>query len=511
MTRAGRHETSFEELWSASESAARYWSRFPAGSAVAGLLTPSFDVIASFIGALRAGLDFISMPLPSRGQDVAAFGVQMERIVADKRAVQLVVDSEYRGIVDASAGDLDLPGIVSADACRSSVGDAARLWETTGDIVQYSSGTTGAPKGVRLDGNAIGTSVATTIEALEIGPGDVSCQWVPLSHDMGLIGGLFSAWASSTRERFGSWVGTYCAMAPELFLARPVSWVETCVAEGATITSAPAFAYDILARQLPRAGALDLSKLRVALCGAEPVHADMLERFTRAAEPHGLRATAMSPAYGLAEATLAVAFSRPTEEWKTVQTSIDGSTRTLVSCGRPLSCVEVALRPGSHGANTVHVRGDAVTRETSSGEPRPADQWLDTRDVAAIVDGELIISGRADDMFCIVGKNVFSWELELQALACDGVRAGNCIVVPDGHGRYVVFIEAASGVADEEVADVLRGVARRLARYVGVAPALAGCARRGALPKTPSGKPQRGAVRRSLAETQEQCVSVLRS
>ena len=507
MTQAGRHETTFDDLWSASESAARYWSRYPVGASVAGLLTPSFDVIASFIGALRAGLDFISIPLPGRGQDVAAFGAQMETILSGSNAVQLVVDSVYRGIIEASAGTLEIPTVVSADSCSGGVSDAARLWENSGDIVQYSSGTTGVPKGVKLDGAAIGASVTATLDALDIRPGDGSCQWVPLSHDMGLVGGLFSGWAVACRQRLASAEARYCAMAPELFLARPLSWLEACIAEGGTVTSAPAFAYDILARQLPRVRDLDLSSLRVALCGAEPVHAAMLERFTRAAAPHGLSSTAICPAYGLAEATLAVAFSRPNEEWKTVEANIDGTLRTLVSCGRPVDSVDVALRTGEQGATTLHVRGAAVTRERIPGGRRSRDAWLDTRDMADMVGGELAVSGRADDMLCVAGRNVFAWELELQALECEGVRAGNCIVVPDDDGRYLVFVEAASGVLAEHLRGILQQIARRLGRFIGVAPAGVGCLPRGALPKTPSGKPRRAVVARSLAEYRERCVS----
>ena len=486
VTARGTRDTSFGEMWEMSGRAATAIERSPQRTPLAGLLTPSPEMIACFVGCLRAGRDFVSMPLPGRGQSAAAYAAQTRVILELSGAEEVIVEAAsapgFAGAPSEIGGRLSIAEAIVAS------GEGARPARdrAPGDIVQFSSGTTGAPKGVRLSTAAVGASVEATLDAIEVGHADVSCQWVPLSHDMGLIGGLLGTWAR---------MGRYVCLGPELFLVRPTLWMETCAAHRATVTTAPTFAYQILARQLDRAPAMDLGALRVAIVGAEPVGAETLRAFARSALRHGFDERAFCPAYGLAEATLTVSILAPSEPWSTARVDVAGRQTEVVSCGRVLRSVEVLAPEQARGPGPILIRGASVCQELVPHRPRRDDGWLDTGDLGALAGGELLVTGRSDDMLCIAGRNVFAWELEQEAARCAGVRPGNCVAVADGQGRYVVMFEPQGDAAPR---DALLDVRRRLAGFAGVGPSGVGCLPRGRLPKTPSGKIQRNTLRAEL-------------
>src|SRR5438876_647137 len=185
----------------------------------------------------------------------------------------------------------------------------SELWDASGQAARWMAATVGT-----------GGTVAAVLAALEPGAGDASCSWLPLSHDMGLIGQLLSPLAAGAPE-----FGHHCLtlMKPEAFMANPRSWLRTCSETGSTITVAPNFALELAVRTSRRIGSLDLSRLRAIIVGSESVRADTLVRFADAYAPSGFRPLALCPGYGLAEATLAVTIVRPHEPWRSIPRPAD--------------------------------------------------------------------------------------------------------------------------------------------------------------------------------------------
>jgi acyl-CoA synthetase (AMP-forming)/AMP-acid ligase II len=506
VTARGARETSFGEIWSMSTRAASAIARSGSGAPLAGVMTPSPGMVACFIGSLRAGSDFVSIPLPGRGQSAGAYAAQVRTILDLAGVERLVVEAAYAPILGAALPELGERLLVAEALIEA--GDAAlrpRDHEP-GSLIQFSSGTTGAPKGVRLSTAAVGANVTASLEALEARPGEVFCFWVPLSHDMGLIGGLLTSWASCCATGTGAPPGKYVCISPELFLARPALWMEACATHRATITAAPTFAYQLLARHLPRSRPLDLSSLRACIVGAEPISAETLRQFEESARPHGFGELALCPAYGLAEATLAVSIVPPSQAWSTVHVDTDGRRIEHVSCGKTLRSIEVAAPELERGPGPILIRGASVCEGFVPPRGRRSDGWLDTGDLGAMTNGELLVTGRGDDLLCLAGRNLFAWELEREAAQCADVRSGNCVAVPDGRGRYVIFFEPV-GSAEPGARQALIDVRRRLAGFAGVGPSGVGCLPRGRLPKTPSGKIRRNSITADLAAYTADCTT----
>ncbi len=483
----GTRETTFAALWRLSSRVGQaIVSSMPVGP-VAGLLSASSEMVACLVGSLRAGRDFVSLPLPARGQDGGAYLDQLRAILELTGAVAVVAEASLSGMLRSLPGPVGVP-VVAAERLAEATSDVLRAEAPPGELIQFSSGTTGSPKGVRLSGTAIAANAEATVRALRIGGGrEVFCGWVPLSHDMGLIGGLLATWVGATLAPY-----QYVCLAPELFLARPWVWMETCAAHGATITAGPTSGYDLASRRLARCAPIDLTTLRACIVGAEPIAPDVLRNFAAAGSRHGLSEMALCPAYGLAEAALAVSLVPPGEPWSTRSISVDGQSGTYVSCGRVLDCIEVDAPPFDAGAGTIKIRGASVCSGYVPPRPRSSDGlWLDTGDLGVLADGELFVTGRSDDLLCIFGRNVFAWELERAAASVPEVGLGGCVVVSDGHGRYVVLFEGRSGL---DVEDILVAIRRKLSSVAGVGPSTVGCLPRGTLPKTPSGKIRRNLV-----------------
>ena len=497
----GVRETTFADLWALSSRMAHAIAASPTTGRLAGVLTPSAEMVACFVGCLRAGRDFVSLPLPSRGQSAAAYSAQLRSVTELAEVGAVVVESAYSALLESATTPFSCPLFV-AERLAEGTTDALRGDPEPGALVQFSSGTTGAPKGVRLEGGAIASCVEAMLAGLHIDRDpEVFLGWVPLSHDMGLIGGLLTTWVAATRAPY-----RYICVSPESFLARPSSWLQSCARRGATITAAPAFAYQISSKHLAAGPTLDLSALRAAIVGAEPIAPCTLRAFDAAASRHGLRATALCPAYGLAEATLAVSLVSPEDAWTTRAVTVDGQTTEYVSCGRILPCVRVDAPGPETGPGPIKVAGPALLSGHIPPRPRSIDGWLDTGDLGLLADGQLLVTGRQDDLLSIAGRNVFAWELERALADLPHVRPGGCAVVPDGRGRYVALFEPRH--ADEDGVDACLPQARqKLGALAGIGPSGVGCLPRGTLPKTPSGKLQRNRIAAELRQFVASCLA----
>ena len=406
-------------------------------------------------------------------------------------------------------------------------------------IIQLSSGTTVEPKPICLTHRQVQANVAAILDTIlrafpegsDSGDGQglrhAGVSWLPLYHDMGLVGCVLTALARP---------GDLTLIPPELFVARPAVWLRTLSRHRGTISPAPNFAYSLCVDKVRDEDlqGVDLSSWRVALNGAEPVTPAVLESFVKRFGRWGLRPEALTPVYGLAEATLAVTFSplsRPFR-WRSFDSEAltsrgqvtqlhaesDRPGVPLVSLGGPLPGFKVrvvngagtALSPGRLGR--VQVSGPSImsgyfgrpeqTRETLRGG------WLDTGDRGFLLDGELYLFGRDKDLIILAGRNHAPQELEQCLDGLAGVRTGCVAAVgvlpPDEPGeRLVMLVERAQAspplVDDQTLEEQVRarlagGAGQRAWRVELLAP--------GTLPRTSSGKIRRGEARRRYLSDQ---------
>jgi fatty-acyl-CoA synthase len=384
-------------------------------------------------------------------------------------------------------------------------------------FLQYTSGSTGDPKGVTLTHGNLLANIRSIVAGLEVRPDDVVVSWLPLYHDMGLIG----AWLAPLF--FGVPV---VVMSPLAFLARPARWLRAIDRHHGTLSPAPNFAYELCVRKIAdqELDGLDLSSWRAALNGAEPVQAGTLDRFAARFAPYGFRCEAFLPVYGLAEASLAVSAPKvgagykvdrverealESEDRAIPASSGDGTALEFVSAGKPLPNVAVRIVT-AHGrslderiegrlwfrgpsATSGYYRNPEATRDLVQDEG-----WLDSGDRAYLAEGEIYITGRAKDVIIKAGHNLYPHEIEEVVGRLPGVRTG-CVVAfgaPDersGTERFIVAVEARNQ-ADRN--RVVAEVTRAVDEAIGVPPDLVAVLRPHSIPKTSSGKLRRNETRR---------------
>jgi acyl-CoA synthetase (AMP-forming)/AMP-acid ligase II len=385
-------------------------------------------------------------------------------------------------------------------------------------LVQFSSGSTVDPKPVALTHAALVAQTAALEAAVGPDGADVLVSWLPLYHDMGLIGGLLGAMG---------YPGPLVLIAPEHFLARPALWLRAIARHRGTLSMAPSFAYAYCADRVRDAdlAGLSLASWRLALDGAEPVSADAMRRFAGRFARHGLDPGALVPVYGLSEAALAVTFGgpgRPLEGRRVdpVRLARDGAVvpgpREIVPVGAPVPGAAIEVRrpdgalAGEGRLGRIFVRsrslmagylgdGAATARALDGG-------WLDTGDLGFVVGGDLHVHGRAKDVVIVRGANHAPEEFEAALAGVPGVRPGCAVAVglagDDGGERLVLLAERAPGAgrgraADEALAEAIRRAVRERS---GLAPDEVRVLSPGTLPRTSSGKLRRGEALRRLVE-----------
>jgi acyl-CoA synthetase (AMP-forming)/AMP-acid ligase II len=491
----------YADIWKTSEVAASWFAeRFETGQAVAMLLTPSVECVASLLGAWRAGLSAVSLPLPGRAMLAREYHDQVQECCRLAEAETLLLDPDLLPAFAASA----IPVVSYGDVVR---GGSGRPRGEAGSFVQFTSGSTRRPKGVRLSLSAIRANVDQILEATDLQAGDVVCSWLPLSHDMGLIGCLLTPLLGSSRDRVGSI--DVVLMRPEDFVSDPTSWLRAASESRAVGSAMPNLGLELLTRSAQRSQErFDLSSLRILILGAEMVRPTTLRRFGALSERLGFDERMFTPAYGLAEAGLAVSMKPAGHQWRSRRLEDEslgtdsGSSPTgeeaieLTSAGRPLRGTELRVDAAAgQRLGEISVRGPSLMGGYV-GAPTPfSDGWLATGDLGALVDGELYVVGRKDDRIHVGGRNLFATELEGTAERSGLVRAGSCAAVPDDSGRYLILAEP---VASAELAELRRAalaIRAALANRFRAAPSIVSFVKRGSLPKTPSGKLQRARAR----------------
>ena len=349
-------------------------------------------------------------------------------------------------------------------------------------LIQFSSGTTVDPKPVALTHHNVLSNVAAIQSLIPPGAEQSGVSWLPLYHDMGLIGCLLLAVVRP---------GPLTLLSPELFLARPALWLRAISRRRATISVAPNFAYGLCLRRVreEEMAGVDLSSWRLAMNGAEPVAPQVLRRFAERFARHGFDPRAMMPVYGLSEASLAVTFTRPGRGARLEQRG----ARELASVGAPLPGIDVEVREGR-----IHVRGPSVMKEYF-GNPRATAEavregWLDTGDLGFEEGGELFVTGRAKDVIVLRGANHAPQEFEDALDGVAGVRPGCAVALglPTEEGEELALLVERSGEADAEA------ISARVNERTGIRPFSVHLLEPGTLPRTSSGKLRRAEALRQL-------------
>jgi fatty-acyl-CoA synthase len=411
-----------------------------------------------------------------------------------------------RGIPFRTIDALDGDGAgVHADPAAAAEDDTA--------LLQLTSGSTAEPKAVRITHANLHANITAMAQASRLDVDrDVQVSWLPLFHDMGMVGFL------TVPMTLGLELVT---VTPLDFLARPILWAELISKYRGTVTAAPNFAYAVLGRQLARADVpLDLSSLRIALNGAEPIDVDAVRGLVDAGARFGLRPEAVLCAYGMAETALGVAFA-PVETGLAVdeidaddlearRLATPGTGRSFPKLGPPLPGIEVRVI-GDHGVvlgerevGVLHLRGPSVTPGylTVNGPvaAHDADGWFDTGDEGYLVDGQVVVCGRRKDLIIMGGRNIYPTDIERAASTADGVRAGNAVAVRLAAGEaqhresFAVVVESRKAGDPDAERGIGKDVTSRVVSAVGVRPARVVVLAPGSLPKTPSGKLRRAAT-----------------
>ncbi|WP_373046803.1 AMP-binding protein [Vulgatibacter sp.] len=468
------------------------------GDRVAMILPTSPAFPDAFFGTLLAGAVPVPLYPPLRLGRLGEYHERTARMLRACGAVLLLSDRRIRRLLGEATALARPPlGCVAVEDLE--LGGALDLpgREAELAVIQFSSGTTVDPKPVALRHENVLANVAAIDSYLpEEGPvRQAGVSWLPLYHDMGLIGCLLLAVAHP---------GPLTLIPPELFLARPALWLRAVAKKRATVSPAPNFAFGLCLRRVRDEDlrGLDLSSWRLALNGAEPIAAGVLRRFAERFAPFGFDPSALLPVYGLSEASLAVTFSRPGGGFATAER--DG--REVVSVGVPVPGTAVEVR-GEDGAvlplgevGRIHVRSPSVMagyfeRPDATAEALQGG-WLDTGDLGFVQGGELFVSGRAKDVIVLRGANHAPQAFEECLDAVEGVRTGCAVAVgfvPDGGEgeELALLVEVSgpsSGLGERVRAAVLEATGIRAHAVVELSP--------GTLPRTSSGKLRRGEARR---------------
>jgi len=512
---------SYGELY---ESAQRVASGLAArglepGQSVAIMLPTSREFFATFFGIQLAGGVPVPIYPPARRSQLEEHLRRQSGILANSLAGWLVTVPEARGAARLLRATTPSLRHVVAVAELDSPAQSLRQCAGARDIafLQYTSGSTGSPKGVILTHANVLANIRAMGRMVAVSPSDVFVSWLPLYHDMGLIG----AWLGSLYFAM-----RLVVMAPTDFLARPESWLRAIHRHRGTISAGPNFAYEMCAMRLApeQLSGLDLSSWRIAFNGSEPVSPDTLARFAERFEPYGFDPRAQTPVYGLAEAAVGLAFPplhrgplidrvdrRELAQSAMAAPAADNDRQALrvVACGQPIPGHEIRVvdpsgreLPERHegrvefrgpSASSGYFRSPEATRALFRGD------WLDTGDLGYIAAGELYVTGRAKDIIIRGGQHVHPAEAEAAIGAVPGVRKG-CVTVfgvrDPASGTEKVVVLAETRETDPVRKEALRRtITDVVATLLGAPPDDVVLAPPHTVLKTSSGKLRRSACR----------------
>jgi fatty-acyl-CoA synthase len=505
-----------ESLRIAASLHARGFSR---AERVALVLPGVGDFIRAFFGISAAGLVPVPLFPPAQAGDVPTFTRQVRHLLSASRAAAVVTTSDLLPLLSdpASPTATLATALLTLDALKDAepIPEPVPVSPGSTALIQFTSGSTAAPKGVVLTHAGLYANVGAIAgrQGLSVGESDVGVSWLPLYHDMGLIGMLLTGIYARANA---------VVMSPVLFLKRPTAWLEAISRYRGTISFAPTFAYELCLRRVKptQIGALDLSSWRVAGCGAEPIRYETLVAFADRFRPAGFRLSSFTPSYGLAEHTLAVAFAPNTLKVDTVDSGrlvreshavpvngrATGHSVRLVGCGRPFPdhAVQIVDDAGSplpeRHVGRIVARGPSMMagyfeEPDETGEALRGG-WLETGDLGYVADGELFVCGRTKDLIIRHGRKYHPPDLESAIATVDSIRPSGVVVFGinrvDEPDQVIAVLEAR---ASQSAADIVDLVRRRIRETAGLELDDVVVTPPGTIPRTTSGKVKRSETR----------------
>jgi len=488
------------------------------GEAVAIMLPTCRAYFVTFAGVVLAGAVPVPVYPPARPSRLADHLRRTAGILANARAALLVTVPEAvtLGHVLRSNVESLRHVVVPESLTGASEGALARPRADDLALVQYTSGSTGQPKGVALTHRNLLANIRAMGQAAAVSASDTFVSWLPLYHDMGLIGAWFGC------LYFGV---PLVVMSPQSFLIRPSCWLWAIHNNRGTMSAGPNFAYELCLAKVRDAEieGLDLSLWRLAYNGAEPVSPTTVERFAERFAPYGLRRNAITPVYGLAESSVGLAFPPLGRGPLIDRIGRDRFVRSgqaapakpgerdelrFVACGRPLPGHEIRIvdaagnELGDRREGRIEFRGPSATagyfNNVRATRALFHQDWLDTGDLGYLADADLYVTGRVKDVIIRAGRNLHPAELEEAVGDLAGVRKG-CVAVfasPDPQGGPERLVVMAETRANGDARAALRSeIAATTADLLGVAPDDVVLAPPRTVPKTSSGKIRRAASR----------------
>jgi acyl-CoA synthetase (AMP-forming)/AMP-acid ligase II/3-oxoacyl-(acyl-carrier-protein) synthase/acyl carrier protein len=521
---------SYSELVLRARSVAAWLlQRVAPGDRVLLLLPTGLDFVVAFLGCLYAGVIAVPAYPPRRGRSrsSARFDRRLDAMVCNCTPALALINAEVGA--ESIAASLRVTAITLDDTMDSP--DPTALPELRSDtlaFLQYTSGSTGDPKGVCISHGNILSNVEQIAACVGVDDAPVCVSWLPLFHDMGLVGALLAPL---------SWGGTSVLMEPGAFMQKPVRWLQAISRYRGAASAAPSSAYEACVEKINEKERieLDLSCWRIAMNGSEPIRPRTMRRFQLAFEANGFRAEAMRPVYGMAESTLLIAgqaagtlprvqlFDAAAMSHGFAQQANTSDTRELVACGHAWGPHRIRIAHAKSGApcadgeiGEILVSGPSVSQgywnrpdeSQQSFHARLAGDdasWLRTGDLGLLDAGDLFISGRLKDLIIVQGRNLYPQDLEATVEESDPALMPNACaafaIEREGQEHVVVACEvrrtAVRGLQPDAVAaHVRRALSEEhdaaLHEIVFLLPA--------SIPRTSSGKVQRGAARRKYLQ-----------
>jgi long-chain-fatty-acid--[acyl-carrier-protein] ligase len=487
----------WQEVHARSENLAQRLLDGPAG-AVGLVGEPTVELVAGIQGAWLAGRSVSLLPGPIRGADEHQWAQATAQRFTGIGVSQVLSHGDHLKLLRANDSELTLYDAATVGHARRST--TLRQESTPDDapaVLQGTAGSTGTPRTAMLSAAAVLNNISGVLEHTRVDPAvDVGCTWLPLYHDMGLtflLTGLLSGgeiWLAPTSA----------------FSASPFRWLSWLSESHASLTAAPNFAYSVLGKYARRVPDVDLSRLRFALNGGEPVDCEGFQRFLTELGRFGLDPHAAAPSYGLAESTCAVTAPRPGTGLlfdDIIDPTTDSVHRHAV-LGEPIPGMELRITPTEHTESggreigEVEIRGTSMMSGYLGQDPLGSGEWFRTGDLGYLTDSGLVVCGRIKELITVAGRNIFPSEVERVAAQVRGVREGAVVAVAaDGDSARPGLIIAAEFRGPDE-AGARSDLVQRVASQCGVVPADVVFLAPGSLPRTSSGKLRRMEVKQNL-------------
>ncbi|WP_394823885.1 fatty acyl-AMP ligase [Pendulispora albinea] len=522
----------YAQLWQAvSRVAADLSARGAAGKRAVLLYEPGLEYIAAFLGTMASG----AIAVPAYPPASKRMAERLRGVIQDCSPDFVLTSAAFAAVFQGQLPDVTHASWIATDALPQASFDGVTADRDALTMLQYTSGSTGSPKGVMLSHANIVANCAAVYEWLGPDPHRRGCIWLPPYHDMGLLGGILQPLFAGFPLVF---------LSPMHFVQKPVRWLQAISQHRITLSGGPNFAYQMCASDIPdeELEGLDLSCWKEAFCGAEPVRPDTLTAFCKRFEPSGFSVRAVNPCYGLAESTLIVSGKPPGqnpiyrrfdrerleagaavdcdargEHDEAAET--DGSKEAigLTSCGVVTSGYDLRIVDPAAGtelgqgqigeiwvsgpsvAHGYWARPEETQRVFGCQLPGAKGPFLDTGDRGFLQDGQLYVTGRSKDLIIIAGKNHYSEDIEHTVESAHGsIYRGGAVAfsVEAGSEEAVIILAEVRVQRDRrDIGAIAQTIIAQVTQVHGVAPKEVVLCRRGSIARTTSGKVRRAASR----------------